>query len=560
VCRQGEFEIIIEEKMDAEEYARLMEDFSRRLKTANVGDDPKLHFVINIVADFIYSGLVKEDQTLLGTEIWKYQALAEQIFGGKKKSKDGSTDESEDEKQKNKGCPQRNDILNSIVDLSGTKGLMDLIGMEDVRAKLLEMYSEFLTDDHIYALKMAQGRLPKHVLMYGPGGTGKTEIVKALCKHFGIDMYLITASMVSSSYQGQTAKCIAAIADIPDVAAQVPDRTKNMVVFLDEVDGVFGTGMHPTESQLLAISTFKTMVQEGSGKVKRFPPPFIFSATNNPSVFLKDSALRRRFNLFFYINLPDPVDRLTFLESRYRQIMSRFTDGMEDEAKGGDSLLERTKKSVRGRKELVDIVKYIFQRTAATNRQALNNLMERAFSSMQGGSGGKEKSKRINYLGTKGNESYYEYSLDDKGDKSFYDTLLETKGEVVKHLYTPHFTLEKIKEILVEDDGKFFKPSVCKPELEQYKQFAEDLQSVVDKEKIEQEIKELDNSDLRNPNPVYWNDNMVNEAIEEVEDFFKGQVGQAEISRQRAFAHNLRKQLYTFYTGAFQEKQEQNEQ
>ncbi|KAG2157372.1 hypothetical protein DEU56DRAFT_750490 [Suillus clintonianus] len=90
-----------------------------------------------------------------------------------------------------------------------------------------------------------QGILKEHgmtgCLLFGPPGTGKTLVVRALAKEAGCRMLIISPSDVMDMYVGEGEKLVKAVFSLAR-------RLSPCVVFLDEMDALFGARMSGRES------------------------------------------------------------------------------------------------------------------------------------------------------------------------------------------------------------------------------------------------------------------------------------------------------------------------
>ncbi|EAU88467.2 ATPase [Coprinopsis cinerea okayama7 len=155
-----------------------------------------------------------------------------------------------------------------------------------------------------------QGILKQHgmtgCLLFGPPGTGKTLVVRALAKEAGCRMLVITPS------------------DIMDMAAEklvratfsLARRLGPCVIFLDEIDALFGARMAARESGGAAAAhrgVITEFMQEMDGlKSSREDGIIVIGATNRP--FDLDDAILRRLPRRLLIDLPGVKEREEILK------------------------------------------------------------------------------------------------------------------------------------------------------------------------------------------------------------------------------------------------------
>jgi len=198
------------------------------------------------------------------------------------------------------------------------------------------------------------GARPLNVLLYGPGGTGKTMIAREAARATGAHFYPVTSGQIMSKWAGTAEKCIeAVIREANEKARSTPDRSS--IVMFDEADALFSSGSaSSSDASAKVIATFKQVVQGPDAE----PPSrvIIFAITNQPWL-ISDDALQRRFPIKLYVGLPDPDTRLRILSKAIAKI--RTCEGRQDNDPLGlklkfdqtGALLEDDDDDVRARRE-----------------------------------------------------------------------------------------------------------------------------------------------------------------------------------------------------------------
>jgi transitional endoplasmic reticulum ATPase len=134
------------------------------------------------------------------------------------------------------------------------------------------------------------------VLLFGPPGTGKTMIMKALANEIHVGFYLIKASNLVSSMPGETERRLANV-------FKIARKNQPCVLFIDEIDSIGRSRQrsNPDESRR-AMLTQILMEMDGFRRSDRI---IVVGATNAPQIL--DSALMRpgRFDRIIYMPLPD---------------------------------------------------------------------------------------------------------------------------------------------------------------------------------------------------------------------------------------------------------------
>lgn len=149
---------------------------------------------------------------------------------------------------------------------------------------------------------------PKGVLLYGPSGTGKTMIAKAVASETDANFISISGPEIMSKYYGESEK------QLRDIFKEAEDNAPS-IIFIDEIDSiaprreeVTGEVERRVVAQLLALMDGL----QARGQV------IVVAATNRPNAV--DPALRRggRFDREIEIGVPDKNGRLEILHVHTR--------------------------------------------------------------------------------------------------------------------------------------------------------------------------------------------------------------------------------------------------
>lgn len=154
---------------------------------------------------------------------------------------------------------------------------------------------------------------PTGILLYGPPGSGKTLIAKAVASRANATFLRMSGSELVQKYVGEGARLVR------DVFQMARDKAP-CIIFIDEIDAVGGHRTHDGTTGSAEVN--RTMVQllseldgfEERGEVK------IIAATNR--IDLLDPALLRpgRFDRIIEIPMPDEKGRLEIFKIHTRNM------------------------------------------------------------------------------------------------------------------------------------------------------------------------------------------------------------------------------------------------
>ena len=150
----------------------------------------------------------------------------------------------------------------------------------------------------------------KGILLFGPPGTGKTMIMRALSNEIRARFFYVKTSSLISPYPGESSQTLSRIFG---VAAKHPPS----VLFFDEIDGIAGKrdSMESEASRQL----ISTLLAEMDG-FQKTEGVVIVGSTNTPQS-IDPSVLRPgRFDKIIYMALPDKKGR----EAIFRKVAKRY--------------------------------------------------------------------------------------------------------------------------------------------------------------------------------------------------------------------------------------------
>ncbi|KAF8944315.1 hypothetical protein BGZ47_004393 [Haplosporangium gracile] len=158
----------------------------------------------------------------------------------------------------------------------------------------------------------------KGVLLFGPPGTGKTMLAKAVAQESKATFFSISASSLTSKFVGESEK-------LARTLFAIAHELQPSVIFIDEVDSIL---TERSESEHEASRRLKTefLLQfdgAGSNPADRV---LVMGATNRPQEL--DEAARRRFVKRIYIPLPEAETR--------RNLLTKLLSGQDYRLSSGE--------------------------------------------------------------------------------------------------------------------------------------------------------------------------------------------------------------------------------
>ncbi|XP_047309506.1 uncharacterized protein LOC124912911 [Impatiens glandulifera] len=222
------------------------------------------------------------------------QAIQNESKSSKKSLKDVATD-NEFEKR----------LLVDVIPPSDIGVTFDDIGaLENVKDTLKELVMLPLQRPELFC----KGQLTKPckgILLFGPPGTGKTMLAKAVATEAGANFINISMSSITSKWFGEGEKYVKAVFSLASKIAP-------SVIFVDEVDSMLGRRENPGEHEAMRKMKNEFMVNWDGLRTKDTERILVLAATNRP--FDLDEAVIRRLPRRLMVNLPDAPNRLKILK------------------------------------------------------------------------------------------------------------------------------------------------------------------------------------------------------------------------------------------------------
>jgi hypothetical protein len=208
-------------------------------------------------------------------------------------------------------------IINEIVVKGDEVHWGDVAGLDAAKLALKEaVVYPFLRPDLFMGLREpARG-----MLLFGPPGTGKTMLARAVATESKSTFFSISASSLTSKYLGESEKLVRALFQLAKALAP-------SIIFVDEIDSLLssrsGSGEHEatrriktefliqwSDLQRAAAGREQSAAEREKGDASRV---LVLAATNLPWAI--DEAARRRFVRRQYIPLPEGSTRARQLKT-----------------------------------------------------------------------------------------------------------------------------------------------------------------------------------------------------------------------------------------------------
>jgi SpoVK/Ycf46/Vps4 family AAA+-type ATPase len=186
----------------------------------------------------------------------------------------------------------------------------DLVIPEQTLAKLKGICESLR---HIETLQK-QGLPPlKGALLFGPPGTGKTQIARAIAGESGLAFIGASTADIKAGYTGQSVQKV----------RELFERARNLapcILFIDEIDAV-APARDGGGSDQFTVEIVNQLLQEMDGIKKNDRPVYVLAATNRPEAV--DEAVRSRLKETIEVPNPDRDGR----EKLFRLFLSKVKTG-----------------------------------------------------------------------------------------------------------------------------------------------------------------------------------------------------------------------------------------
>ncbi|KAA8539987.1 hypothetical protein F0562_026679 [Nyssa sinensis] len=180
----------------------------------------------------------------------------------------------------------------------------DIGAMDEIKESLQELVMLPLRRPDLFnggLLKPCRG-----ILLFGPPGTGKTMLAKAIANEAGASFINVSMSTITSKWFGEDEKNVRALFTL---AAKVSPT----IIFVDEVDSMLGQRTRVGEHEAMRKIKNEFMSHWDGLLTKPGERILVLAATNRP--FDLDEAIIRRFERRIMVGLPSAENREMILRT-----------------------------------------------------------------------------------------------------------------------------------------------------------------------------------------------------------------------------------------------------
>ena len=187
-----------------------------------------------------------------------------------------------------------------------TPSFKRVVGVSDGKKAIVDSIIRPLQRPDLYPLGWN-----RCILMFGPPGTGKTLLASYAAQEMDTEFIEKDAAQIKSMWVGQSEQNVARLFNDARNKFQNLGSKKPIIIFIDEVDALFGTKNGGCDNDVAMRNQFLKELDSLGGKNCNVPL-YVIASTNKP--WNLDFAFVRRFQKRVYVGMPDKESRIEILK------------------------------------------------------------------------------------------------------------------------------------------------------------------------------------------------------------------------------------------------------
>jgi len=240
----------------------------------------------------------------------KQNELDKNSNGGSATAKKGDKEEDHDtEKAKLRGA-----LAGAIVQENPDISWDDVIGLDNAKDSLKETV---ILPTRFPQLFTGKRKPFKGILLFGPPGTGKSYLAKAVATEADSTFFSVSSADLISKWQGESEKLVRNLFELARES-----EGGRAIIFIDEVDSLCGSRSEGESDSMRRVKTEFLVQMDGVGNSGG--QLLVLGATNIP--WELDAAIRRRFEKRVYIPLPDAEARTAMVKLNLGDTPNNLTE------------------------------------------------------------------------------------------------------------------------------------------------------------------------------------------------------------------------------------------
>ncbi|XP_072168679.1 vacuolar protein sorting-associated protein 4B-like [Diadema setosum] len=230
----------------------------------------------------------------------------------KKSSKGGGNGESSSDEEENAELKKMEKQLEGAIVENPNVKWSDVAGLEGAKEALKEAVIMPTKFPHLFTGKRKPWR---GILLFGPPGTGKSYLAKAVATEANSTFLSVSSSDLMSKWLGESEKMVKSLFAMSRLK-------KPAIIFIDEVDSLCSSRSDNESESARRVKTEFLVQMQGVGVDN--DQILVLGATNIP--WCLDAAIRRRFEKRIYIPLPEAPARTTMFKIHMGKTTSTLTE------------------------------------------------------------------------------------------------------------------------------------------------------------------------------------------------------------------------------------------